>query len=376
MVEKIRAAVTVEPRKIISMEIPYPQDIKEGDFIAKLRMCGICGTDHHMWAGHFPNTPWPVIQGHEVIAEVHEIDNETAEKIEANGEPLREGDRVLWGGATPCGECWSCRWLPQNYRGALCEARGSYKIGDITYLWGGFSDYIYAGNKKPYKIPDDIPDEVAVFTDTLASVWGIDRALNGIPSAREGLFWGSTAVVQGSGPIGIAAAMKLKEYNAEKLIMIGGPDWRLKEAEKYGVDYTINIEEIPKPEARLLEVKKLTGGRGPDLVFEGAGVPQAFAEAIDLVRRGGIIVEVGHYTDAGEVLVNPYKICHKDLTLISQYGFSFHQYGYALRQLAKWHRNNLYPLKNLISHEYNINDTEEGIKLHRQWKTMKAIVVP
>jgi L-iditol 2-dehydrogenase len=375
MVRQVRAAVTLEPEKMVSMKLPYPDKVEEGDFIAKLRMCGICGTDHHMWAGQFPNTPWPVLQGHEIIADVYEIDEKTSEKIEANGEILKEGDRVLWGGATPCGECWSCRWLPQNYRGALCEARGAYKLGDATYLWGGFSDYIHAGNKVPYKIPEDIPDKVAVFTDTLASVWGIDRALNGIPSAMEGLFWGTSAVVQGSGPIGLAAAMKLKEYNVEKLIMIGGPEWRLKKAEKYGVDYTINIENT-NPEERLAEVRKVTGGRGPDLVFEGAGVPAAFAESIDLVRRGGIIVEVGHYTDAGSVLINPYKLCYKDLTLISQYGFSYHQYGLAFRQLSKWHRYNQYPLEDLITHEYKIEDTEEGIKLHRQWKTMKAIVVP
>jgi L-iditol 2-dehydrogenase len=376
MVQEVRAAVTLEPMNMVPKKIPYPEEVEEGDFIAKLRMCGICGTDHHIWAGHFPNTRWPVIQGHEVIAEIFEISEKTAERIEANGEPLKEGDHILWGGATPCGECWPCRWLPQNYRGGLCEAGGGYKLGDANYLWGGFSDYIYAKNKVPYKIPDDIPDKVAVFTDTLASVWGIDRALNGIPSAGEGLFWGSSAVVQGSGPIGIAAAMKLKEYNVEKLIMIGGPEWRLKEAEKYGVDYTINIEEMPNSEDRLSEVKKLTGGRGADLVFEGAGVPAAFVEAIDLVRRGGIVVEVGHYTDAGEVLINPYKVCYKDLTLISQYGFSFHQYGLALRQLSKWHRNKQYALEDLISHEFKIEEAEQGIKLHRQWKTMKAIVIP
>ncbi len=111
-------------------------------------------------------------------------------------------------------------------------------------------------------------------------------------------------------------------------------------------------------------------------MFEGAGVPAAFVEAIDLVRRGGIVVEVGHYTDAGEVLINPYKVCYKDLTLISQYGFSFHQYGLALRQISKWHRNEQFALEDLISHEFKIEETEEGIKLHSQWKTMKAIVIP
>jgi L-iditol 2-dehydrogenase len=376
MSKEIRAAVTTEPYKIIMKNLPYPETLEEGDFMAKLRMCGVCGTDHHIWSGDYPNTPWPIIQGHEVVAEVFEISEETGASIEVNRENLVEGDRVIWGGATPCGECWYCRWLPQNYRGSLCTGGSAFQLDGNTYLWGGFSDYIYAKNKVPIKIPEDVPDKVAVFTDTLASVWGIERALSGTPAAGEGLFWGQSAVVQGSGPIGIAAAMKLKEYNVENLIMIGGPDKRLEEAEKFGVDYTINIEEITDPKERLSIVQKLTGGRGADLVFEGAGVPAAFAEAIDLVRRGGIVVEVGHYTDAGTVEVNPYTICYKDLTLICQYGFSFHQYEVALRQLIKWYRNDTFPLEDLITHEYKIDNVEEGLKLHKKWETMKVIATP
>jgi len=376
MVQEIRAAVTLEPMKMVPRKLPYPKGVEEGDFIAKLRMCGICGTDHHIWAGHLPDLPWPILQGHEAVAEVHEISEATAEKIEGHGRRLAEGDRILWGGATPCGECWPCRWLPQNYRGGLCEKRSTTVLGGVTYSSGGFSDYIYAKRKVPYKIPDDIPDKVAVLTDTLASVWGIDRALGGMPAANEGLFWGWTAVVQGSGPIGICAAMKLKEYNVEKLIMVGGPEWRLKEAEKFGADHTIDIEEVADPEDRLAEVRKLTGGRGPDIVVECAGVPAAFPEGIKMVRRGGIFVELGHYTDAGSVMINPFTVCYKDLTLISQYGFSFHQYDTAFRQLMKWHRNGEFPLKDLVTHEFKIEDTEEGVKLHRQWKTLKAIVVP
>jgi L-iditol 2-dehydrogenase len=376
MVREIRTAITLKPMNMVPRKLPYPEEVNEGDFIAKLRMCGICGTDHHFWSGHMPNLPWPIIQGHEAVGEIHEISEKTAKRAEAHGRQLLEGDRILWGGATPCGECWACRWLPQNYRGALCEARNEYALDGIAYKWGGFSDYIYVKNKVPYKIPDDIPDEVAVMTDTLASVWGIDRALGGIPAANEGLFWGRTAVVQGSGPIGICAAMKLKEYNVEKLIMVGGPEWRLKEAEKFGVDHTIDIEKVTDPEERVAEVRKLTEKRGPDIVVECAGVPAAFPEGIKMVRRGGIFVELGHYTDAGSVMINPYEVCFKDLTLISQYGFSYQQYDLALRQLSKWYRDDTYPLEDLVTHKFKIEDTETGIKLHRQYETMKVIVVP
>ena len=162
MVREIKAVVTHEPMKMNSMNFPYPSHIEEGDFMAKLIMCGICGTDHHIWSGHMPDLPWPIIQGHEVVAEIHEISEDTAGRIEAHGEQLMEGDRVIWGGATPCGECWYCRWLPQNYRGSLCETSSPYVLGDATYIGGGFSDYIYVKNKVPYKIPSDIPNKVAV----------------------------------------------------------------------------------------------------------------------------------------------------------------------------------------------------------------------
>jgi len=181
-------------------------------------------------------------------------------------------------------------------------------------------------------------------------------------------------VVQGAGPIGMAAAMKLKEYNVENLIMIGGPEWRLREAEKFGVDHTINIESH-KPEERTEEVLRLTGGRGADLVFEGAGVPSAFAESFDLVRRGGLVVETGHFTDAGTVEINPYNVCYKDCTLISQYGFGYQQYDTALRQITKWHRNGTYPLRDLVTHTFKLDNVEDGIKLHRSYKTLKAVVV-
>jgi L-iditol 2-dehydrogenase len=95
-----------------------------------------------------------------------------------------------------------------------------------------------------------------------------------------------------------------------------------------------------------------------------------------MVRRGGIIVELGHYTDAGSVMINPYEVCFKDLTLISQYGFSYQQYDLALRQLSKWYRDDTYPLEDLVTHKFKIEDTETGIKLHRQYETMKVIVVP
>ena len=98
-----------------------------------------------------------------------------------------------------------------------------------------------------------------------------------------------------------------KETGAFKTIVIGAPESRLELAKEFGADVTINIEEIPDAEERIELVKKETpGGYGADVVFECAGVPTAIPEGLDMVRRGGTYVVAGHFTDVGEVSINPF----------------------------------------------------------------------
>lgn len=381
MVVEVKAAVTAKPGEMSVQSFPYPEELPADAMIAKLRMAGICGTDHHMYSGHMSGIPWPIIQGHEIVAEAYEIGEKASDQIEVHGEKLSKGDRITWPAGITCGTCWGCRWLASNIRGALCENGRAYGISltckEPPHLFGAFSEYVYVRpDAWVYKLPEDVPDRAAVLVDTLSSVNGIDRALSGLPWAREGFMWGDTAVVQGAGPIGIMAALKFREYGASKIIMLGGPDFRLKMSEKFGVDHTINIEEYTRPEDRIKEVMKLTKGRGADVVLEGSGVSAAFPEGIEMTRRGGIYIEMGCFTDAGPVMVNPHRICFKDLTLIGQYGFGPHQYERDLWMIYKWWRNKEYPLEDLVSHEFRIEKTEEGILAHKSWKTMKCVVMP
>ena len=381
MSEEVRAMVSFGPGNIRMQRFPYPESLPDDALIAKMRMAGICGTDHHIYSGHLEHIPWPIIQGHEVIAEAHEVGNKAAKQLEIHGLTLEEGDRFTYPAGISCGKCWYCRWLASVMRAGLCENGVAYgeniSCKDPPHLFGGFAEYIYI---RPdlllYRLPKDIPDKVAVLVDTLSSSWGIDRAISPLPVAREGFMWGCSALVLGSGPVGMMAALRFKEYGASKVIMIGGPDFRLKHAQKCGVDHTMNIDEVAKPEDRIREVTRLTDGRGADVVIEAAGVPAAFAEGVEMVRRGGTYVEVGHYTDAGSTMLNPFRVCFKDLTLISQYGFGAYQYERDLQLLYKWYRNKEYPLEEIVTNEYKLENLEEGLKAHKAWKTMKCVVLP
>src|SRR3990170_7161193 len=95
MVEKVRAVVTVSKENMRLKEFPYPRHLRDHEFILKVRIAGICGSDHHLYSGQLPEYPFPIIQGHEGVCEIEEIGERALLHAEANGELLHEGDRVV-----------------------------------------------------------------------------------------------------------------------------------------------------------------------------------------------------------------------------------------------------------------------------------------
>ena len=119
--------------------------------------------------------------------------------------------------------------------------------------------------------------------------------------------------------------------------------------EEFGADVTINIEEVPDPKERIEMVKKETpGGYGADVVFECAGVPAALPEGIDMLRRGGTYAVVGHFTDVGEVPLNPFThMCNKHITLVGVWGGNLPYFvkGKPILESGK------YPFSKMVSHK-------------------------
>ena len=80
------------------------------------------------------------------------------------------------------------------------------------------------------------------------------------------------------------------------MTVIDGVAQRLRTAEAFGADHVISMEDLPRRRGPGDGVRELTGGEGADCVMEVAGVPAAFAEALEFVRIGGRIVEIGNVT--------------------------------------------------------------------------------
>ena len=310
--------VMVEPGKLNMQEFDLPK-VAEDAALLKVETCGICGTDKHMYSGYLRTAPFPLISGHEFVGTIVEIGKKANDKMAVvGGDHLRQGDRVAVAPRSQaCGHCWYCLHMPQ--RPTFCSACTIYGFNSINNqpgLWGGFAEYVYLHPKSwVFKIPEGMSLERATLTEpTATGLRAVERAYSpGEPFMGHGYGVGRRVMVLGAGPIGVLTVAALR-YSGADLIIVQDPlQKRLDMAKRMGADVIID-GKLPL-EQRLQQVQEITDGVGPDVVIEAAGALIAFQEALTFVRRGGKLIEVGHYSDPGAIEIHPSTICYKDLDI-------------------------------------------------------------
>ncbi len=343
-------------------------DPEPGALIARIDLAGICGTDVHLHHGNLP-IPTPVILGHEAVGRVEKLGDGVL--ADFNGEPLREGDAITWASSIPCGRCY---WCVVEKERTLCERRKVYGINqrfdEAPRLSGGWAEYIYLQpGSAVFKLPDGITPEQAIALGCAGPT-----AVHGVLEL-VGVEAGETVVVQGSGPVGLAAAMYAQLSGAAKTIIVGGPASRLALAREIGVgDVHIDIFSIPDPEERArLVLAETRGGRGADVVLECAGVPSAVPEGLELARRNGRYLVLGQYTDRGAVPINPHVITRKQLKVFGSWAFAeshYARYVESLPQLAA-----RFALGRLIT-RYPLVEANQALAEMARGSVMKAVLAP
>lgn len=300
---------------LIIEEYELPPAVEPGAMTVACRYGGICGTDLHLQQGHL-DVPTPLVLGHEGLGVVHTLGAGVAH--DANGAPLRPGDQVMWASSISCGQCPPCR---QDRDPTLCERRRTYGVNRPTTaappLSGSWADHIYLRpGTTVVRLPEGV-DPLAAMSLACAGPTMV-RAFG----ERRPVRLGEVVVVQGSGPVGLAAAALAQLSGAATVILAGGPAGRLALAAELGIgDHHVDVVGADDPSAALARVLELTGGRGADLVVECAGVPQAVAQGLRLARRGGSYLVVGQYTDSGDTAINPHQIVYRRLDVIGSWAF-------------------------------------------------------
>ncbi|QIZ01821.2 zinc-binding dehydrogenase [Streptomyces sp. S1D4-11] len=315
-VPRSRALVLEEfdqPLKLREFDLP---PAPAGGLVVACGYGGVCGTDLHLQKGHLA-VPTPLVLGHEGLGVVHELGPGTG--VDAAGRPLRVGDAVMWASSIACGVCVPCR---QYREPTLCEQRRTYGVNRSTAeepaLSGAWAEHIVLRPGTTVVRLDPGVDQVAAMSLACAGPTVV-HALH----ERRPVRLGETVLVQGSGPVGLAAAALAQLSGAGKVIIVGGPAERLRLAAEAGIgDVHIDIAGAATPQEVPAEVLEATGGLGADLVIECAGVPAAVAQGLSLARRGGSYLVIGQYTDAGDTVLNPHQIVFRQLDVIGSWAFS------------------------------------------------------
>lgn len=346
--KKGRIAVLDKPKGDFIIEEHSLPNPTPGTLLMEIELCGVCGTDVHTYNGYMPGAPFPVVLGHEIVGKIIALGK--GKETDYLNRTINVGDRITLVPAIHCKKCYACVIAKTPSKCVNMISYGFLPHKNGHYFTGGYADYLYLFHPHTDFLKIDAPAEVAVFTEPLAI------AIHAVIRAHIRL--GDTVIVQGSGAIGLLTLVCARLGGAGKIIMIGKKrKERLALAKTLGADITINIEEIPEQEerVRIVEENSLTG-YGADIVFECAGVPQAFSEGIEFLRDSGTLCEVGHFTDTGSVKINPcLDVLTRNIRIEGIYDNEIEQYVRALPILEK----NDSPFSQIISHRLPLTRLKE-----------------
>jgi threonine dehydrogenase-like Zn-dependent dehydrogenase len=364
MADVVRAAVMTAPRAPIELrELPWPE-LTNGSAMLRTEFSEVCGTDVHLHHGKLAGVPYPIVPGHVSVGRVAAIRGEIRD---VDGVPFREGDMATFLDVhETCGRCHACLVTKQTTR---CPHR---KVYGITYgvkdgPLGGWADHIWMKpGVKLLRFPEGV--DPALF---IAGGCGLVTSIHAVERAEVRL--GSSVVVLGAGPVGIAAAALSKLSGAHPVIVIGAPSDRLAFAKSMGATHTVSLDL--SHEERVAQVRALTGGRGADIVIEGAGDPRAVPQALDLVRDGGRVVIAGQYTDHGDVPMNPHsQINKKHVEIRGCWGCDFSHFYRAVAVLSEQGKS--LPWAGAVSKRYPLEQAGEALAAVERRDVIKAVIAP
>lgn len=252
------------------VQMPTPE-IGPHDVLVRVRACGICGSDVHGLDGKTGRRIPPLVMGHEAAGEVVETG--------AQVNDLRAGDRVTFDSTVYCGQCFHCTRGEVN----LCDNREVLGVSPGPYRrHGAFAEYVSVPRRIMYRLPDNLSYEQAALIEAVSvAVHAV-----GITPVRLG----DSAVVVGSGMIGLLAVQAVRLAGCTRIIAIDPDDSRLELASQMGATATVN----PKSGDAAAMVRDMTEGRGADVAVECVGATDPIRTAIAAVRKGGAVTLVGN----------------------------------------------------------------------------------
>lgn len=352
-----------EPLELRALEVQEPGD---GDVVVRVEQGGVCGTDLHIQKGHL-EVPIPLVLGHEGIGVVEAAGPRAAC---VDGTRPAPGERVMWASSISCGRCWQCRVAREP---TLCADRRTYGVNRRVAEPGGPGGS-WSERMRLVEGTAIVPVPAGVEPIAAMSLACAGPTVLHALDERRPVRQGETVVVQGSGPVGMAAAIYAQLSGADAVILVGAPRDRLEAAERLGIgDERLDITGRTGDEIVDAVVALTPRREGADLVIECTGVPSAVDEGLRMCRRGGSYLIIGQYTDAGPTAVHPHAIVYRQLDVLGSWAFTgahLERYVHSLPAVMARHA-----IGELVT-SFALEDANEAIAAVASGTVVKAVVSP
>lgn len=257
---------------------PTLGDPGPNDAIVRTTLAAICTSDTHTVKGAIGPRE-NLTLGHEAVGVVERVGSEV--------KSVAEGDRVLAAAITPCFHCVNC---VRGFTSQCNEMLGGWKFANIKD--GVFAEFFHVNNAEANltKIPEGVPDEIAVYTTDMMST-GFAGAENAdIPI-------GGTVAIFAQGPVGLMSTVGARLLGAGKVIAVETVARRKELAKHFGADHVVDFQE----QDAVQVIMDLTDGEGVDSAIEAYGGQATFEMCIRSTRPGGTISNVGYHGDGDYV---------------------------------------------------------------------------
>ncbi len=323
-------------------EAPEPR-IGDGEALADLVLCGLCGTDLHKLED--PRQPAGDVLGHEVVVRI----------ADSRSDALAPGDRVAAPHHAPCGDCRLCRAGAET----MCPDFAENLLDP-----GGFSERLRLGARAVRhtvrRLPSELGDEAAVFLEPAACVLrSVDRA---------GLAGDTPEVtVIGAGSMGLLHLLVLRAVFPGARLVAAEPDpGRRAIALELGADVALPPAEVDEA------ARTDASAGGADAVFDTAGGQDALDLALGATRAGGRVVLFAHAGRDPQVSLDIDAVFRGERQVIGACSSTPAEQARAFDLL----RSGALDPTPLVSHRLPLNRADEAVRLYRSRAALKVLLHP
>jgi threonine dehydrogenase-like Zn-dependent dehydrogenase len=236
-------------------------------------------------------------------------------------------------------------------------------LGFTRGVGGGMAEMMAAHPSRLVRVPDNVPDEVAVLTDSLASA--LQPVLDNFPEDRH------TVVIMGAGIIGQHLLRLLRALGSKaRVVMVARYRFQEELALEGGADVIMSNPSralLGEAVGARLVPTTLKGGNlegGADLFFDCVGSKSSLQEGLLTLRGRGTYVLVGTAGALGPVDFSSLWFRELKLTGSAMYahgvcqGQTVRTYEKAVELLARGD----YPCQGLVSHLFRLTDYRRAFK--------------